>query len=74
VKTENDFDMALEVTDFFVVQTPFGERLTRDGAFTLNANNELVDMQGNRVMGKNGPIKINGGRLVVDDGEPFPRE
>ena len=32
-QTENDFDVALEGRGFLTVQTPQGERLTRNGAF-----------------------------------------
>ena len=67
VKTDSKFDMALDGTGFFVVQTPFGERLTRDGSFTINANMELVNLEGYRVMGEKGPIKLDGKGFRVDD-------
>ena len=74
LKTDNAFDMALDSPGFFTVLTPFGERLTRDGAFTLNANGELVNMQGYHVMGQNGPIVIEGTSFEVSEvGEVYTR-
>jgi flagellar basal-body rod protein FlgF len=67
VKTDNKFDVAIDGPGFFTVQTPFGERLTRDGSFTIGPNNELVTRDGYRVMGEHGPIKIDGNGFKVDD-------
>ena len=67
LKTDSSFDLALDGPGFFVVQTPFGERLTRDGSFTLNANMELVNLEGYRVMGEQGPIALDGKGFKVDD-------
>ena len=44
---------------FFVVQTPAGERYTRNGAFTLNAQGQLVTSDGHTVMGESGPIAFS---------------
>ena len=67
VKTDNKFNVAIDGPGFFVVQTPFGERITRDGTFTINANSELVNMEGYRVMGQNGPVQLDGKRLHIDE-------
>jgi flagellar basal-body rod protein FlgG len=67
LKTDSKFDLAIDGPGFFSVQTPFGERLTRDGSFTINANNELVTLDGNRVMGEQGPIILDGKGFKVDD-------
>ena len=67
LKTDSHFDLALDGPGFFVVQTPFGERMTRDGSFTINANMELVNMEGYRVMGDKGHIKLDGLGFRVDD-------
>ena len=40
--TGGSLDLALEGQGFFLVETPAGERLTRDGAFSLNAERALV--------------------------------
>ncbi len=39
-----------------VVQTPAGERYTRNGAFEVNAQGQLVTSDGHPVLGDNGPI------------------
>ena len=65
-QTENDFDMALEGDGFFTVQTPQGERLTRNGAFVVNKDGYLVTKSGDFVLGENGPIKLKKNNFVVD--------
>lgn len=67
LQTGNKFDVAIDGPGFFTVQTPFGERLTRDGSFTINNNSELVTRGGWRVMGEHGPIKIDGNGFKVDE-------
>ncbi len=45
-------DMAIQGDGFFIVQGSSGQQLyTRNGTFTLNSANQLVDMNGNQVMG-----------------------
>ena len=45
-------DMAIQGDGFFIVQGNGGQQLyTRNGMFTLNSANQLVDMNGNLVMG-----------------------
>ena len=57
--TNNSLDVAIVGDAFFVVETPQGERLTRDGAFSLNDIGELVTATGNRVLSNGGgPINI----------------
>jgi flagellar basal-body rod protein FlgG len=65
-QTENDFDLALEGAGFLTVQTPQGERLTRNGAFLINADGYLVNESGDFVLGENGPIKIKKNNFVID--------
>lgn len=67
IKTDNKFDLAIDGGGFFTLQTPFGERLTRDGNFVMNANRELVNSEGYRVMGQNGPIILDNKNFVVDE-------
>jgi flagellar basal-body rod protein FlgF len=57
-KTGNPLDVAIEGDAFFVVQTPRGERFTRNGSFQINANGELVTAEGDRVLGEGGPIQF----------------
>jgi flagellar basal-body rod protein FlgF len=57
------FDMAVGGSGFFVVQTPQGERYTRNGHFTLDAGGQLTTSDGNPVQGDGGAITI-----TPDDG------
>ena len=50
INTGNPFDLALEGEGFFVLNTPQGERYTRNGSFQINPEGELVDSQGNPVV------------------------
>jgi flagellar basal-body rod protein FlgF len=55
-QTGNALDVALGSRGFFVVQTPEGERYTRNGSFEINAQGQLVTKQGHLVLGEGGPI------------------
>jgi flagellar basal-body rod protein FlgG len=65
-QTENDFDLAMEGSGFMTVQTPRGERLTRNGAFLVNSDGYLVTKTGDFVLGENGPIKLKKNNFVID--------
>jgi len=56
--TGNNLDVALEGEGFFTLQTPQGERYTRDGAFSLNSEGYLVTREGYLVLGENGPLQV----------------
>jgi len=58
--TGGALDAAIDGPGFFEVQTPQGNRLTRNGHFAVNADGQLVNQAGYRVLGENGPITING--------------
>jgi len=66
-QSENDFDVALEGGGFLTVQTPQGERLTRNGAFLLNSDGYLVTKNGDFVLGENGPMKLKKNNFVIDE-------
>jgi flagellar basal-body rod protein FlgF len=55
-RTGNALDVAIEGSGFLAVQTPRGERYTRNGALQINANGELVTSAGYQVLGDSGPI------------------
>lgn len=55
-RTGNPLDVSIDGSGFFAVQTPGGERYTRDGSFQINAQGQLVTASGNVVLGTNGPI------------------
>lgn len=68
-QTNGQFDIALEGEGFFMVQTAEGPRLTRAGAFTPNADGELVDMAGNALLDDGqAPIAIPAGVRQVGIG------
>jgi flagellar hook protein FlgE len=46
-----DTDMAISGNGFFVTQSPDGQQFTRNGAFTLNSNHQLVTTSGAFVQG-----------------------
>lgn len=57
--TGGDFDLAIDGPGFFMVETPAGDRLTRAGSFSTNADGDLVSMTGYRVLDSGGaPIFI----------------
>jgi flagellar basal-body rod protein FlgF/flagellar basal-body rod protein FlgG len=55
-QTKNPLDVAIDGKAFLVVQTPAGERYTRDGGLQINAQGQLVTASGDQVLGSNGPI------------------
>jgi flagellar basal-body rod protein FlgF len=55
-KTGSPLDVAIDGAGFLVVQTPRGERYTRNGALQINATGQLVTSDGNQVLGESGPI------------------
>jgi flagellar basal-body rod protein FlgF len=55
-QTKNPLDVAIDGSGFLVVQTPGGERYTRDGGLQLNNQGQLVTVAGNPVLGSSGPI------------------
>lgn len=54
VQTGGRFDFAIQGEGFFLVETPQGERLTRAGSFTPNAEGELVTPDGHRLLDASG--------------------
>lgn len=67
-KTDSSLDCAISGNGFFAVQgsginaaTKF---YTRDGSFDLDKDSYLVTKEGNRVLGKNGPIKLNSNSVI----------
>lgn len=70
-KTGAPLDVAVQGSAMLVVQTPQGERYTRDGGFRLDAQGRVVTRSGNPVLGDGGPITIAPGETglaVADDG------
>lgn len=69
--TGNSLDAALIGPGFFVVDTPEGERFTRNGKFSVGQDGQLVTNHGFTVLGVgNAPIEVNGGAVEFDgDGQ-----
>ena len=65
-ETGRPLDVAIEGAAFFVVRTPNGERYTRDGSFSMNADGVVVDKGGNAVLGRDGqPILLPPGSVEI---------
>jgi flagellar basal-body rod protein FlgF len=65
--TGNPFDLALRGDGFFAVETPQGERFTRNGRFTLSPERELTDAEGNAVLDTGGrPITLAPGDSRIE--------
>lgn len=68
-QTAGTFDFAIEGDAYFMVETPMGERLTRSGAFSPNAEGDLVTMDGHRVLDAGrAPVFIPGTAESIDVG------
>ena len=71
-QTGGAFDFAIEGDGYFLVETPAGERLTRAGSFSTNAEGDLVTPDGFRVLDAGGaPVFVppDAGRIAVaEDG------
>ncbi|MAG13783.1 MAG: flagellar biosynthesis protein FlgC [Spirochaetales bacterium] len=71
-ETNNPFDLALEGRGFFSVDTPQGERYTRNGTFILGKEGFLLTKDGMPVLGENGLIQIKKHNFIIDgDGRVF---
>jgi flagellar basal-body rod protein FlgF len=67
-QTGNPLDLGIQGNAFFAIQTPQGVRYTRDGQFSEDPNGRLVTMDGNPVLGTNGPVQLQqtGGAVQID--------
>ena len=70
-RTGAPLDIAVQGKTLLVVQTPQGERYTRDGGLRLDARGQIVTRSGYPVLGDGGPITIQPGEsnvAISDDG------
>jgi flagellar basal-body rod protein FlgF len=58
-QTGSPLDVAISGDGFLVVDTPGGERYTRNGALSRSASGDLVTSEGYRVRGANGAIQFD---------------
>lgn len=63
-QTSAPLDLALNGNGYFAIQTAAGERYTRNGHFTLNADGTIVTESGDPLLGDGGAITI-----APDDGD-----
>lgn len=65
IESGNPLDVAIEGPGFFVVRTPLGDRYTRAGNFSINSEGHLVTSDGYPVLGRQGPVLIQGENVGV---------
>jgi flagellar basal-body rod protein FlgG len=65
--TGNPLDVALHGKGFFKIAVTNGIEYTRKGNFRLDSEGFLVTQAGNKVLGKGGPIQIDGDEIRVDE-------
>lgn len=58
-QTGAPLDIAIKGEGYLVVDTPQGERYTRNGSLAISNTGELVTADGYRVQGANGPIQFD---------------
>lgn len=61
----NPLDVAIDGEGFFVVTTPRGERYTRQGTFSRDAEGYLVTAHGERVQGDGGDVRLGDGEAAI---------
>ena len=66
--TGNTLDLALGGPGYFVIATPTGQALTRNGAFRLDGAGRIVTASGDPVLGTNGPIILAAGTAAITVG------
>ncbi len=64
-ETGRALDVAIDGDAFLSVQTPRGERYTRNGNFTLDASGQLVTHSGDLVLGERGAITVPSGEVSI---------
>lgn len=65
-ETGNRLDIAISGEGFFTLETPRGTAYSRNGSFTINEDNLLVDYNGNIVMSDSGAISVNGSEININ--------
>lgn len=64
--TDRSEDLAITGNGFFSIETPEGERYTRDGSFFVSSEGYLSTGDGQLVLGMNGPIQVGFSGFSVD--------
>lgn len=63
--TGNTLDLALKGNAYFAVETESGERLTRDGKFSMSQEGFLINRKSHKVLGEGGAINLK--EVMTDD-------
>lgn len=63
--TGNPLDVAISGDGFFVVQTPKGERLTRGGSLSIDADRKIVDSDGHQLQGVDS-VPVGAKQILID--------
>ncbi|MCP4644416.1 MAG: flagellar hook-basal body protein [bacterium] len=79
--TGNPLNLALTGPGYLAVETPQGERFTRNGHFTIDADGELATSEGYKLQSEGGGgVNVSGGAVSISrdgavsvDGEPVGR-
>ena len=66
ILTGRPLDLNLTGDGFFTIDTPKGPLYTRNGAFHVNANRQLVDTSGRTIAGTTGPLTVPAGSSPAD--------
>lgn len=73
-QTSSPSDLALEGKGFFTVETPYGEKYTRNGNFIVGVEGFLMTKEGYPVMGENGRIFLQDQEYKINqDGQIYVR-
>ncbi len=73
--TDQATDLALGGEGFFAVQTPLGERYTRNGNFIIGKEGYLETKDGYPLLGENGPIQVADDKFHInEDGMMYDSE
>ncbi len=69
ITTGNSLDLSIAGDGYFLVESPSGRYLTRNGNFTKSADGYLVTSEGDRVIGANGPVRLDNRQVnIAQDG------
>ena len=66
-QTDNPLDLAILGNGFFNILTEQGVVYSRNGNFTIDRDSQLVNSDGNPVLGEGGPITISQGEIFIDE-------
>lgn len=65
-RTDRPYDLAIQGDAFFNIETEHGVFYSKNGSFTINGQSQLVTLEGNIVLGEEGPIIIESETFSVN--------